>query len=54
MDAQYIKIADARVRHWNRAQQGWAGAKIESDAEATNVEESGEVDLLDFFHIGGD
>ena len=52
-DPQYIKIADARVRHWNRSQQGWTGAKIESDV-AANVEESEEVSLLEFFHIGGD
>jgi DNA modification methylase len=31
-DADYIKIADQRVRHWDRAVAAWNGAEIESEA----------------------
>lgn len=30
-EAEYIEIADARVRHWNAAQAAWDAALIESD-----------------------
>lgn len=39
MDPDYFAIADARVRHWDRKEFGWLGAKIESDLD----EEEGEV-----------
>ena len=52
MSPEYIKIADARVRHWDHTHNGWVQTKIESDV-ATNAEESEEVSLLEFFRIGG-
>ena len=30
-EAEYIEIADARVRHWNAAQAAWDAARIESE-----------------------
>ena len=51
MSPKYIKIADARVRHWDHTHNGWVQTKIESDV-ATNAEESEEVNLLEFFRIG--
>ena len=52
LSPEYIKIADARVRHWDYAHNGWVQTKIESDVETANAEESEEVSLLDFFRIG--
>jgi len=37
-DPDYLAIADARVRHWDRASAGWHGADIVSDHEPPEVE----------------
>ena len=52
MNPKYLKIADARVRHWDHTHNGWVSTKIDSDAEPANAEEDGEVSLSDFFRIG--
>jgi len=49
-DAEYLRIADQRIRHWDRAENAWNGATIESEAEFA-AEES--VGLGDFFGFGG-
>lgn len=46
-DADYIKIADQRVRHWDRAVAAWNGAEIESEAKIEDDDEP--VSLGDFF-----
>lgn len=46
-EAEYIEIADARVRYWDSAHQGWEGAEIVSD-HAGSDEDAEEVSLLDF------
>ena len=46
-DAGYVKIADHRVRHWDRAVAAWNGAEITSEVQ---IEEDDEpVSLGDFF-----
>jgi hypothetical protein len=52
LNPDYLKIADARVRHWDHTHNGWVSTKIDSDAEPANAEEEGEVSLSDFFRIG--
>lgn len=47
-DPEYLPIAEARIRHWDRAHVGWQGAAIESDLEA-KVEKPVELDLFDLF-----
>jgi DNA modification methylase len=32
-EAEYVQIADARVRYWDSAKTGWVRAEIESEAE---------------------
>jgi len=49
-EAEYLEIADARVRHWNTAVAAWDAARIESDHVPTSDEES-EVDLNDFLGL---
>jgi DNA modification methylase len=49
-EAEYLEIADARVRHWNAALAAWDAARIESDHVSTSGEES-EVDLNDFLGL---
>jgi DNA modification methylase len=49
-DPNYIPIADARVRHWDRAEAGWSSVEIESDAEP-EVLEAPEVSLSDFLGL---
>ena len=46
-DGGYMKIADHRVRHWDRAIAAWDGADIES--EAVLDEDDDPVSLEDFF-----
>jgi DNA modification methylase len=46
-DAEYIKIADQRVRHWDRAVAAWNGAEITSEAEIDDDDD--QVSLGDFF-----
>lgn len=45
---EYLEIADARVRHWDSAHQGWTGADIVSDHEPPE-EEATELTLDDLF-----
>ena len=47
-DPDYLAIADARVRHWDRADAAWSSVEIESDAEpeAAVVPEVGLEDFL--------
>ena len=47
-EAEYLEIADARVRHWDRAHVGWQGADIESDHKVPEVEVE-PMDLMDLF-----
>jgi len=51
-EPDYIEIADARVRYWERAVAGWVSTTIESDVPATTVheaavDEGGVFDLFD-------
>jgi tRNA G10 N-methylase Trm11 len=50
MQEEYIEIADARVRWWDRAQAGWIGATIESEAPSHDVKQEA-IDLDDFFGL---
>lgn len=43
-DAEYVKIATKRIKHWDSVDSGWTGAKIESEAEPE--EETEEFDLF--------
>lgn len=46
-EAEYLEIADARVRHWNTAVAAWDAATVESDhAHATEAPEVNLEDLL--------
>ncbi|NBR00849.1 MAG: site-specific DNA-methyltransferase [Actinobacteria bacterium] len=49
-EAEYLEIADARVRHWNTAVAAWDAARIESEHVPTTTE-STEVDLNDFLGL---
>jgi hypothetical protein len=49
-EAEYLEIADARVRHWNAALAAWDAARIESEYVSTSGEDS-EVDLNDFLGL---
>lgn len=50
MEEDYLEIADARVRHWDRVKAGWNGATIESEAPSHEVSEK-EYSLDDFFNL---
>lgn len=50
-DPAYLRIADQRIRHWDRAQNAWNGATIESEAE---FEEEEALGLEDLFGMGGE
>jgi len=45
-DENYLRIADQRIRHWDRAKNAWNGATIESEAEFEESEEPMELDDL--------
>ena len=51
-DPEYIKVADARVRHWDYAHNGWVQTKVESDVVKEDPEKAEAQSLLDFFGIG--
>lgn len=36
MSEDYIEIADARIRYWDRLEAGWSGAEIESEAPSAS------------------
>jgi len=46
-DPEYLPIADARIRHWDRAHVGWQEATIESDLEPEQEKEVPDLDLFD-------
>ena len=46
MQEEYLEIADARIRHWDRTKAGWIGAEIESDLKKEDKEKE-EVSLGD-------
>lgn len=51
-EEEYVEIADARVRYWDRAENGWVGADIKSEAPSAHLKEEREEmtldDLFDF------
>ena len=47
-EAEYLEIADTRVRYWDRAEAGWVGATIESDHKSED-EKAEELSLDDLF-----
>ena len=51
-DPKYIKIADARVRHWDYNHNGWVQTKIESDVPPSKKAPT-EQSLMDFLGLGG-
>ena len=46
---EYLRIAETRVRHWDRAGQGWLGANIQSDLKNEEVTKAEPLDLFDLF-----
>ena len=52
-EEEYLKIADARIRHWDQSE--WRGhvATIDSDLELPEEESEEEVGLSDLFGFGG-
>jgi len=50
-EAEYLEIADARVRHWDKATAGWVGAEIESDHKCDDEAEPEGLDLSDLFGL---
>lgn len=48
-EVDFIEIADARVRHWDRAEAGWNGAEIESDHDSREVGEDKVLSLEGLF-----
>lgn len=46
---EYLRISEARVRHWDRAGQGWLGANIQSDLKNEEVTKAEPLDLFDLF-----
>lgn len=48
-EEEYLRIADARVRHWDRAHQGWIGAEIQSDLTQPAREAERPETVLDIF-----
>lgn len=50
-DAEYLQIADQRIRHWDRTKNAWNGATIESEAV---FEDDEPVGIEDLFGFGGD
>ena len=51
-EEEYLKIADARIRHWDQSEWRGRTATIVSDLEEESVEEE-QVDLSDLFGFGG-
>jgi hypothetical protein len=49
-EAEYIEIADARVRHWDAAKAGWDAAKIVSDFKPESSDD-GALDLADLLGL---
>lgn len=49
-EAEYLEIADARVRHWDRAESAWVGATIISDYTPP-AEETSSLSLLDLLEL---
>jgi len=50
-ETEYLRIAETRVRHWDRAKQGWLGAEIVSDLAPAPVETPQEIELDDFWAL---
>lgn len=50
MDAGYIKIADARIRHWASAENGWKAREIVSEAQREDTGPQ-EMSLDDLFNL---
>lgn len=48
-EAEYLLIAETRVRHWDRAKQGWLGVEIVSDLEPPKVEARPEIEMDDYW-----
>jgi DNA modification methylase len=48
-EAEYLEIADARVRHWDRAKAGWVGAEIESEHKTEPEAKESGLGLDDLF-----
>jgi DNA modification methylase len=48
-EAEYLEIADARVRHWDNAHAGWVGAEITSDHKEDETASETVVSLDDLF-----
>ena len=46
---EYLRIAETRVRHWDRAGQGWLGANIQSDLKNEEATKAEPLDLFDLF-----
>ncbi|MDB4278224.1 site-specific DNA-methyltransferase [Deltaproteobacteria bacterium] len=47
--AEYIELADVRIRHWDRSRTGWLAATIESEAPQVVEEAEDEMGLGDLF-----
>lgn len=50
-EEEYLKIADTRIRHWDRAERGWVGADIESEVESKEPDEPQQMSLDDLFDL---
>lgn len=51
-EEEYVEIADARVRYWDRAENAWIGADIKSEAPSANrVDEREELDFGDLLDL---
>ena len=50
LDPNYIKIADARIRHWARAKNGWVQREIVSEADV-EAKAPKEMSLEDLFGL---
>ena len=48
---EYLRISETRVRHWDRAGQGWLGANIQSDLKNEEVTKAEPLDLFDLFDL---
>lgn len=48
-EEEYLRIAETRVRYWDRAVQGWLGADITSDLKPEEVPQAETIDLFDLF-----
>jgi len=47
-EEEYLRIADARIRHWNNASSGWLSADIQSELSVEEDKDDSPVNLLDF------